>query len=61
MLGVTFFGIFLTPVFFYVIAWFGDRKPAKPESRDIGERIPVEMREADGQAAAHTEAKPVGR
>ena len=22
MLGVTLFGIFLTPVFFYVIAWF---------------------------------------
>jgi multidrug efflux pump len=27
MLGVTFFGIFLTPVFFYVIAWF-EKKPA---------------------------------
>jgi multidrug efflux pump len=24
MLGVTFFGIFLTPVFFYVIQWFSD-------------------------------------
>ena len=30
MLGVTFFGIFLTPVFFYVIQWFGDRKPTVP-------------------------------
>jgi hydrophobe/amphiphile efflux-1 (HAE1) family protein len=27
MLGVTFFGIFLTPVFFYVIQWFKQRKP----------------------------------
>ena len=27
MLGVTFFGIFLTPVFFYVIQWFKRRKP----------------------------------
>jgi hydrophobe/amphiphile efflux-1 (HAE1) family protein len=27
MLGVTFFGVFLTPVFFYVIQWFG-RPPA---------------------------------
>ena len=27
MLGVTFFGIFLTPVFYYVIQWFAD-KPA---------------------------------
>ncbi len=26
MLGVTFFGIFLTPVFFHVIGWFSDRK-----------------------------------
>ena len=25
MLGVTLFGIFLTPVFFYVIQWLGDR------------------------------------
>ena len=25
MLGVTVFGIFLTPVFFYVIQWFTDR------------------------------------
>jgi len=26
MLGVTFFGIFLTPVFYYVITWFGGAK-----------------------------------
>jgi multidrug efflux pump len=26
MLGVTFFGIFLTPVFIYVIQWFARRK-----------------------------------
>jgi hypothetical protein len=31
MLGVTIFGIFLTPVFFYVIQWFSDlRRPAVP-------------------------------
>ena len=29
MLGVTFFGIFLTPVFYYVIQWFAER-PAAP-------------------------------
>ena len=28
MLGVTLFGIFLTPVFFYVIQWFKDRRGA---------------------------------
>src|SRR5438067_1115859 len=27
MLGVTLFGVFLTPVFFYVIQWFGNPKP----------------------------------
>ena len=26
MLGVTMFGIFLTPVFYYVIQWFKDRR-----------------------------------
>ncbi|MFT3881589.1 MAG: efflux RND transporter permease subunit [Gemmatales bacterium] len=26
MLGVTLFGVFLTPVFFYVIQWFGNKK-----------------------------------
>ena len=29
MLGVTLFGIFLTPVFFYVIQWFSDRRAAR--------------------------------
>ena len=28
MLGVTLFGIFLTPVFFYVIQWFKDIREA---------------------------------
>jgi len=32
MLGVTLFGVFLTPVFYYVIQWFKDRQEsAKPE------------------------------
>jgi hypothetical protein len=29
MLGVTLFGIFLTPVFFNVIQWFSDRREQK--------------------------------
>ena len=29
MLGVTLFGIFLTPVFYYVIQWFGDLRQRK--------------------------------
>ena len=43
MLGVTFFGIFLTPVFYYVIQWLGDRKAADPSS-------PGEPRQVDGKA-----------
>jgi hydrophobe/amphiphile efflux-1 (HAE1) family protein len=30
MLGVTLFGIFLTPVFYYVIQWFSDRRAGQP-------------------------------
>jgi hypothetical protein len=33
MLGVTLFGIFLTPVFFSVIQWLTDRGPWRPVSR----------------------------
>jgi multidrug efflux pump len=38
MLGVTLFGIFLTPVFYYVIQWLADRvrppeRPRKDETR----------------------------
>jgi multidrug efflux pump subunit AcrB len=34
MLGVTLFGIFLTPVFFYVIQWFIDWRSARLAERD---------------------------
>jgi multidrug efflux pump len=30
MIGVTFFGIFLTPVFFYVFQWLGERRGRSP-------------------------------
>jgi multidrug efflux pump len=41
MLGVTLFGIFLTPVFYYVIQWFGSKKPEDldPKKAAEGERI----------------------
>jgi hydrophobe/amphiphile efflux-1 (HAE1) family protein len=32
MLGVTLFGIFLTPVFYYVIQWFADTRAARAKS-----------------------------
>jgi multidrug efflux pump subunit AcrB len=43
MLGVTLFGIFLTPVFYYVVTWFGGRKkvelppPGKDEKVKVAE------------------------
>jgi multidrug efflux pump subunit AcrB len=50
MLGVTFFGIFLTPVFYYVIQWFAERgdAPKQPETAngelttDVAEPLPIE-------------------
>ena len=40
MLGVTFFGVFLTPVFYYVIQWFG-QKPAGGAAGHPAEHVPV--------------------
>src|SRR5213078_113758 len=40
MIGVTLFGIFLTPVFFYVIQWLGDRPEMhSPAARVIGQIV----------------------
>jgi multidrug efflux pump len=35
MIGVTFFGIFLTPVFFYVITWFDAKKLPPPGAGEV--------------------------
>jgi hydrophobe/amphiphile efflux-1 (HAE1) family protein len=43
MLGVTFFGIFLTPVFFYVIQWFGDRRLAAKSNVRQGDINPTSV------------------
>jgi multidrug efflux pump len=40
MLGVTLFGILLTPVFFYVIQWFGERKQ-NGASQTLGSAVPL--------------------
>jgi hypothetical protein len=29
MIGVTFFGVFLVPVFYYVLTWLADRRQTK--------------------------------
>jgi multidrug efflux pump len=34
MLGVTLFGIFLTPIFYFVIQWFKDRRPTPVDDED---------------------------
>ena len=39
MLGVTLFGIFLTPVFFYVIDWLGGRRLFHTRAMELGGRI----------------------
>ena len=35
MLGVTLFGIFLTPVFYFVIQWISDRRTARIRKREL--------------------------
>jgi multidrug efflux pump subunit AcrB len=40
--GVTLFGIFLTPVFFYVVRWFSDRGQPGPEPSAAKEGAPPE-------------------
>ena len=39
MLGVTLFGIFLTPVFYYVIQRFSDKRAAASATRKTGRGI----------------------
>jgi multidrug efflux pump len=34
MIGVTFFGIFLTPVFYSVVTWFGDKAPPRAKENE---------------------------
>jgi NodT family efflux transporter outer membrane factor (OMF) lipoprotein len=45
MLGVTFFGLFLTPVFYVVIRWFVERRREKPEpsSNHVGTMVMIAL------------------
>jgi multidrug efflux pump subunit AcrB len=42
MLGVTFFGIFLTPVFYFVIQWFAEGHPTAAHGPDVAAAQPEE-------------------
>ncbi len=52
MLGVTLFGIFLTPVFYYVIQWVSDKRaasrPQEPEEAEGAEPKPEADSHGDG-------------
>ena len=52
MLGVTLFGIFLTPVFYYVIQWVSDKRSEPAERRSDRRRIALRTTMADGEAQA---------
>ncbi len=42
MLGVTLFGIFLTPVFYYVIQWVSDRRMSRRPPEEIEDESPLD-------------------
>jgi multidrug efflux pump subunit AcrB len=57
MLGVTLFGVFLTPVFYFVIQWLGGEQPARPAhdgKRAEARRTPEHIsKEKDDRISAH--------
>jgi multidrug efflux pump subunit AcrB len=52
MLGVTLFGIFLTPVFFYVIQWLKDLRPIRPPESDEEDELPLSRHRTDRHRGA---------
>jgi multidrug efflux pump subunit AcrB len=48
MLGVTLFGIFLTPVFYYVIQWFASKDEGRPARAAVEPVTPVAAGSHDG-------------
>jgi multidrug efflux pump len=58
MLGVTLFGIFLTPVFYFVIQWLNDTisgdhgmptAPGRPDQHPVAEHVIVVTEEPSGE------------
>jgi multidrug efflux pump len=61
MLGVTLFGVFLTPVFFYVIARFGGTKPVSPPITGLHREFSdAERHRADGHRAPQPQVNQGG-
>jgi multidrug efflux pump subunit AcrB len=60
MLGVTLFGIFLTPVFFYVIQWIKDRRMSRQPPIEDEEDWPPTGRVLEAVAASHETAAVIG-
>jgi hypothetical protein len=51
MLGVTLFGIFLTPVFYFVIQWFSDRRAvARQAERTVEQSVDDHGQDQPGDA-----------
>jgi multidrug efflux pump len=53
MLGVTAFGIFLTPVFYYVLQWFGSDAPTTPVAAHAPARAPVILDGSNGHVTVN--------
>jgi multidrug efflux pump len=58
MLGVTFFGIFLTPVFYYVLEKLAGETPAPVGEKELKSAQAQAHHDGDGVAGAHAAAKP---
>jgi multidrug efflux pump len=54
MLGVTFFGIFLTPVFYYVIQWFIERNAPPQDETPVKSHVHSEPHSEVRSPAVHT-------
>jgi hydrophobe/amphiphile efflux-1 (HAE1) family protein len=59
MLGVTLFGIFLTPVFYYVIQWVSDKRAgSRPQEAEDAEDRPADGSHGDGDGHPHGDGHP---
>jgi multidrug efflux pump len=61
MIGVTLFGIFLTPVFFYVIRRFSDRKTEVKDQKSAAgdQKLGIESQKSEMRQPASTDFRPL--